>query len=130
MLDANMKLMGRSQEMFSNLSGLKVLDLSGNRPNGSIPTYLLLFKNLFILDLQDNQFSGSLPSIAGKLRLITLDLSSNQLSGYFPQEYDKNDYFFSNNLNYVVNIPTITSKFDVAVEKQELLLLLWPPLHF
>lgn len=60
---------------------------------------MFLFKKLYSLYLQDNQFSGSLPTVTGNLTLRTLDLSSNQLSGNIPQEYDKNDYHFYNNLN-------------------------------
>lgn len=122
MLDANMELMGRNQEMFSNLSGLQVLDLSGNRLNGSIPSYLFHWKNLTSLLLGDNQFSGNLPSITGNLRLRTLDLSSNQLSGHIPKEYDKKEYNFRNNLNlcskytnHYIQVPRCSGKTRVVI---------------
>ncbi|WMV42480.1 hypothetical protein MTR67_035865 [Solanum verrucosum] len=122
MLDANMELMGRTQEMFSNLSGLQILDLSGNHLNGSIPSYLFHWKNLTSLLLGDNQFSGNLPSITGNLRLRTLDLSSNHLSGHIPQEYDKNEYYFRNNLNlcskytnHYIQVPRCSGKTRVVI---------------
>ncbi|KAH0645153.1 hypothetical protein KY284_033037 [Solanum tuberosum] len=122
MLDANMELMGRTQELFSNLSGLQVLDLSGNHLNGSIPSYLFHWKNLTSLLLGDNQFSGNLPSITGNLRLRTLDLLSNQLSGHIPQEYDKNEYYFRNNLNlcskytnHYIQVPRCSGKTRVVI---------------
>ncbi|XP_060209584.1 receptor-like protein kinase HSL1 [Lycium barbarum] len=122
MLAANVQLMGKTQQTFSSLSGLEVIDLSYNHLNGSIPSYLFLFKKLNTLYLHDNKFSGSLPRIAGNLRLRTLDLSSNQLSGYIPQEYDNKDYLFSNNLNLCTEYTNYYNQVRLCSGKRRVIL--------
>ncbi|KFK41604.1 hypothetical protein AALP_AA2G150000 [Arabis alpina] len=66
------------------LKGLRLLDLSENHFNGSIPP--CLSSNLTKLSLQKNNFSGTLPDMfANATELRFLDVSRNQLEGKFPK---------------------------------------------
>ncbi|KAK2976084.1 hypothetical protein RJ640_009516 [Escallonia rubra] len=61
----------------NNCSSLKVLNVSGNSMNGSIPDLSDLI-NLEILDLSSNYFSGGFPNWVGKLtKLVSLVLNDN-----------------------------------------------------
>ncbi|KAG7567725.1 Leucine-rich repeat [Arabidopsis thaliana x Arabidopsis arenosa] len=96
-----------------DLTNLELLDLSGNRFNGSMPglknftnlevlglaetildegpipiEVVCEMKNLRELDLRGNHFVGQLPICLGSLKnLRVLDLSSNQLSGNLPSSF-------------------------------------------
>jgi Leucine-rich repeat (LRR) protein len=71
----------------SQLTALRVLDLSGNRLSGPIPTELGHLANLEKLDLGSNQLDGPIPATLGELRQLTyLSLCSNQLTGTIPAE--------------------------------------------
>ncbi|VVA94244.1 unnamed protein product [Arabis nemorensis] len=67
------------------LEGLRLLDLSNNLFNGSIPPCLRT-SNLFELNLQKNSFSGTLPDIfTNATELRSFDVSLNQLEGKLPK---------------------------------------------
>ena len=69
------------------LTGLRVLDLSGNRLIGGLPSELGNLSELRILRLNSNELSGSIPSELGELSALEyLDLSENGLSGSIPSE--------------------------------------------
>lgn len=66
-----------------NLTHLTLLDLSGNKLNGTLPSWLFTFPSLEILDLSGNMFSGNVPFESFVLpSLKELDLrKNNQLGG-------------------------------------------------
>ncbi|CAA7405399.1 unnamed protein product [Spirodela intermedia] len=68
-------------------SGLLVLDLSGNRLNGSLGVGgFRSFAGLQVLDVARNRFSGRLPAALSELiSLTTLDISGNQFTGRLPE---------------------------------------------
>ncbi|XP_027152300.1 receptor-like protein EIX2 [Coffea eugenioides] len=64
---------------------LRVLDLSDNHFNGSIPDSLCSLQMLVVLDLSNNQLSGRIPSCIGKLKTLKLlNLGNNSLQGHIP----------------------------------------------
>ncbi|KAL2467617.1 Leucine-rich receptor-like protein kinase family protein [Forsythia ovata] len=74
----------------SKCTNLKVLNVTGNNMNGSIPD-LSNLKNLEILDLSINYFSGEFPSWVGNLtRLVSLGLGDNDFDeGEIPDSLGK-----------------------------------------
>ncbi|KAJ9130955.1 hypothetical protein P3X46_033919 [Hevea brasiliensis] len=61
---------------------LRLLSLSSNNLNGTIPASLCRIESLDILHLSKNLLSGRIPSCWGNLqRLTVIDLSSNMLNG-------------------------------------------------
>ncbi|KAK1260543.1 hypothetical protein QJS04_geneDACA001977 [Acorus gramineus] len=77
------KLDGRlSDQLLSQFSKLKTLDLNGNLLNGSIPASIGKLLSLTELNLGRNKLSGIIPSSIGQLsELERLDLSSNYFEG-------------------------------------------------
>ncbi|CAN6331733.1 unnamed protein product [Urochloa humidicola] len=66
---------------------LSLLNLSGNRFNGSLPASIGNFSSLQTLLLAGNQLGGGIPRQVGRLRrLLKLDLSGNNLTGAVPGE--------------------------------------------
>uniref|UniRef100_A0A9I9CEH2 Leucine-rich repeat-containing N-terminal plant-type domain-containing protein n=1 Tax=Cucumis melo TaxID=3656 RepID=A0A9I9CEH2_CUCME len=66
---------------FLNLTSLRVLDLSSNLINSSIPLWLSNLTSLSTLDLNGNIFRGTIPSNFVKLKnLQVLELTGNSLS--------------------------------------------------
>ncbi|GLJ41957.1 hypothetical protein SUGI_0868620 [Cryptomeria japonica] len=66
---------------------LKVMDLSHNKLQGSIPQKMGLLRGLVALNLSNNNMSGSIPESMGQMvNLESLDLSENRLSGKIPQD--------------------------------------------
>ena len=93
-------LKGIIPTQIGKLTGLKVLDLSGNQLTGAIPTQIGNLTALTELKLSGNQL-GSGPPVAGEARdlpadiptqlgnlekLTTLDLSHNRLWGHIPTQ--------------------------------------------
>ncbi|XP_043723724.1 leucine-rich repeat receptor-like protein kinase PXC1 [Telopea speciosissima] len=71
-------------DSLSSLDQLRLLDLHGNRLNGSILS-ITNCSNLKLLYLSNNDFSGEIPAdIASLKRLLRLDLSDNNLRGPIP----------------------------------------------
>lgn len=79
---------GQFQLEFSKLSHLRHVDLRNNSINGTLPAALSHCLNLETLRLQGNKFSGNLPPQLGNLqRLRILSISINNLPlhlGTFP----------------------------------------------
>lgn len=72
------------------MSNLKILDLRGNKLNGSIPPTLGNLPRIQLLDLSNNSLSGSIPYTLGNLTLLTgLNLSFNNLMGEIPPAIQK-----------------------------------------
>ncbi|XP_048443255.1 receptor-like protein EIX2 [Pyrus x bretschneideri] len=68
-----------------NLTSLKVLDLSSNYFNSTIPQWLCSLNHLESLDLSFNAFHGEiLSSLRNLTALVDLSLRSNQLEGEIP----------------------------------------------
>ncbi|TQD86054.1 hypothetical protein C1H46_028393 [Malus baccata] len=69
----------------ANLTSLKVLHLSDNYFNSTMPTWLYSLNHLESLDLSYNAFHGEISSSLGNLTaLVYLELRSNQLEGEIP----------------------------------------------
>lgn len=72
---------------FSDLTHLQALGLANNQLNGTIPVELSTLSNLTNLSLDNNQLSGMIPPELGQLSNLTdLWLSDNQLNGGIPAE--------------------------------------------
>ncbi|GFP94434.1 probable leucine-rich repeat receptor-like protein kinase at1g68400 [Phtheirospermum japonicum] len=70
----------------SSLDQLRLLDLRGNRLNGSL-TQIARCVNLKLVYLSGNDFSGEIPpELAALHRLLRLDLSNNNLRGFIPPQ--------------------------------------------
>lgn len=111
-------------------AALKILDVSSNRLNGSLPDDIFELNRLEILDLHGNQLTSSIPNnipednfrlkflalhknaltgsipweIANLSKLSHLDLTGNQLTGWIPNELerlrDSMTYLFLGENNY------------------------------
>ncbi|XP_020106576.1 leucine-rich repeat receptor-like protein kinase PXC1 [Ananas comosus] len=69
----------------SRLDQLRILDLRGNRLNGTLLPILPSLPNLKLLYLSRNELSGPIPpAIALLTRLLRVDLSDNDLRGPIP----------------------------------------------
>lgn len=80
-------LTGSLPASLSDLTKLKVLELSFNNLTGEIPFAIGALKNLEVLALNGNYLSGAIPnSICYLTHLKQLHLSSNKLSGDLPSE--------------------------------------------
>ncbi|CAN7011986.1 unnamed protein product [Brassica rapa subsp. trilocularis] len=76
----------------STCGSLRVLDLGGNKLSGEFPEYVTKFKALKMLDLSSNVFQGSVPDGLGLLQLETLDLSHNNFSGMLPSFFGESKF--------------------------------------
>lgn len=72
--------------------GLTVLELSGNKLAGSLPSFLASYPGLLTLNLAFNDFTGSIPPYLFSLpSLSTLLLQNNHLSGSLPENLAVSD---------------------------------------
>ena len=79
-------LTGRIPPALGQLTGLTVLDLSGNELSGPIPWEFGDLANLQTLNLSDNQLTGSIPpELANPAFLSGLYVQSNRLAGTVPR---------------------------------------------
>ncbi|KAH7529307.1 hypothetical protein FEM48_Zijuj05G0170600 [Ziziphus jujuba var. spinosa] len=67
---------------------LKILDLSYNLLDGSIPSDILSPQNLQAVDLSNNRLKGSISTTNMSRSLISLRLGSNQLDGKIPASFE------------------------------------------
>ncbi|KAK8447364.1 hypothetical protein SEVIR_8G056383v4 [Setaria viridis] len=83
---------------------LFTLALYNNSISGSIPFSLCLVQRLNILDLSGNRLSGELPTCKGDSGLykdmLALNLNSNNLSGVFPSALQMSQYLIFLDLAY------------------------------
>ena len=81
-------LAGSIPSRFGELTGLRVLDISGSELSGWIPWELGNLSNLQILNLSGNRLIGSLaPELADLTHLHALNLQSNRLTGTVPRAF-------------------------------------------
>uniref|UniRef100_A0A0E0L7K1 non-specific serine/threonine protein kinase n=1 Tax=Oryza punctata TaxID=4537 RepID=A0A0E0L7K1_ORYPU len=102
--------------LWTSLTSLINLDLSGNLLTGMLPASLVHMKSLQFLGLSSNQLEGQIPDMPESLDL--LDLSNNSLSGSLPNSVggNKTRYILlsSNRLNrsipaYFCNMPWLSA---------------------
>eukprot|EP00250_Pteridium_aquilinum_P027149 c34307_g1_i1 orf=66-629(+) len=77
-------ILGTLWKELGRLRFLKNLNLTGNRFQGQLPSYIGDAVALETLDLSNNAFTGVLPALQKLTYLKTLILSNNQLEGDFP----------------------------------------------
>ncbi|KAG0459689.1 hypothetical protein HPP92_022817 [Vanilla planifolia] len=74
-------------DALSQLDELRLIDLHGNRLNGTLMNLLPCLPKLKLLYLSSNDLSGEIPSEIGRLnRLLRLDLANNNFDGSIPGE--------------------------------------------
>ncbi|KAJ8541747.1 hypothetical protein K7X08_002563 [Anisodus acutangulus] len=83
-------LSGNLPSELANCTNLKVLNVTGNNMNGTIPDLSNLIK-LEVLDLSINYFTGQFPTWFGKLSsLVALGLGDNDfVEGKLPDSFEK-----------------------------------------
>eukprot|EP00249_Psilotum_nudum_P007583 c20676_g1_i1 orf=339-3476(+) len=81
---SNMGLWGPISPWLSNLTGLEVLNLSGNYFHGSIPPELLSLTALQVFDVSVNNLTGPISFLAHLQSLKFVNVSSNFLTGRLP----------------------------------------------
>ncbi|CAK9168314.1 unnamed protein product [Ilex paraguariensis] len=80
----NMSLSGEISPSISVLQSLTSLWLPSNLISGNLPAQLVHCRNLKILNVTGNNMNGSLPDLSRLTNLEILDLSTNYFSGEFP----------------------------------------------
>lgn len=84
--DRDLELSSLPHEL-TGLAGLRLLDLSGNRVQGTIPAALSSLSCLQALSLSGNNLTGTIPPQMSAMSLLrVLDLSHNRLTGTIPSE--------------------------------------------
>lgn len=79
-LSGNMDFLPTS--FLSNVSKIRVLDISRNQLGGEFPEAFGLLSGVQVLDVSGNKFTGSLPeSLTGLTGLVSLDVSRNHFTG-------------------------------------------------
>ncbi|MCE0482477.1 Inactive LRR receptor-like serine/threonine-protein kinase bir2 [Datura stramonium] len=84
-----LNLGGKVTESVQYCASLTVLDLSGNRFSGPIPSQICTWLPFLVtLDLSNNDYSGSIPADLAKCSFLNnLMLNDNKLSGNIPPEF-------------------------------------------
>ncbi|KAK1369331.1 Leucine-rich repeat receptor protein kinase EXS-like [Heracleum sosnowskyi] len=86
---------GPIPDVISELTQLRILDVSKNRLTGRIPSSICTMTVLEILSLRENQLSGQLPKCWNDYQQIyVLDTASNNLSGEIPSSMGLLRYIF------------------------------------
>ncbi len=81
-------LTGSIPTQFGELTGLRVLDLSGNELSGWLPWELGSLADLQVLNVSGNRLIGALaPELANLTHLHELNLQSNRLTGTVPRAF-------------------------------------------
>jgi Leucine-rich repeat (LRR) protein len=79
---------GTTLQFVSNLSSLRILEISHNQLSGSVPMEIGMLTNLSYIYLGSNNLSGSLPVEIGVLTKLTdLWLGYNNLSGVISEDH-------------------------------------------
>ncbi|XP_058202584.1 receptor-like protein 20 [Rhododendron vialii] len=80
-------LTGAIPPLMCHMNSLRMVDLSNNNLNGTIPPCLASSsKDLHVLNLSGNSFQGSIPStFTMNCQLLMIDLGRNQLQGPVPR---------------------------------------------
>ncbi|CAI9090630.1 OLC1v1025445C2 [Oldenlandia corymbosa var. corymbosa] len=85
-LEENYIIGGAIPDCLGNITSMRVLYLSSNGLNSSLPVSLWNLKDLLMLVLSSNSLTGSLPPEINNLKRLTLlDFSSNHFSGDIPR---------------------------------------------
>ncbi|KAL4594971.1 hypothetical protein ACB092_12G057700 [Castanea dentata] len=80
---------------------LKIIDLSGNKLTGKLPSEILSLLGLVALNISRNNLIGEIPQMIGQLtQLELLDLSWNKISGEIPSSMSNLTVLSLLNLSY------------------------------
>ncbi|KAJ0016472.1 hypothetical protein Pint_09938 [Pistacia integerrima] len=103
---------GSKHEYKNTLGLVKILDLSINKLDGSVPEEIMSLLGLIGLNLSRNNFSGAITPKIGQLKSLDfLDLSKNRFSGEIPSSLsliDRLSVMDLSNNNFSGKIPTGT----------------------
>ncbi|CAB9508927.1 LRR receptor-like serine threonine-protein kinase [Seminavis robusta] len=109
-------------ELFTQLTSLENLLLSGNQFTGSLATEIGLLTKMQAMSIVDNAFTGMLPSELGQLSLMKYTyLSGNQFSGSIPTELGRwTDVIWLNLNNNLLSgsLPSEVGLFPIIKEFQ------------
>ncbi|KAJ0081811.1 hypothetical protein Patl1_10031 [Pistacia atlantica] len=112
---------GSKHEYKNTLGLVKILDLSINKLDGSVPEEIMSLLGLIGLNLSRNNFSGAITPKIGQLKSLDfLDLSKNRFSGEIPSSLsliDRLSVMDLSNNNFSGKIPTGTQlqSFNASV---------------
>ncbi|PIA31291.1 hypothetical protein AQUCO_05100076v1, partial [Aquilegia coerulea] len=83
--DCSLEMIPLFHSTLDNLTSLRILDLSKNKIQGTIPSAIQSMTSLEVLDLSNNKIQDPIPSAIRNLTsLEVLDLSSNKIQGPIP----------------------------------------------